>query len=85
MFANEYFSDFSHKIGLASLGATDEEIKKLGTIYWYIIEWGMCYNKHGEKKVIGAGLMGSVIECEFSCSDKANVLPFDIDLILSDP
>ena len=81
MFANQYFSDFSQRIGLASLGATDAELKRLATIYWYTIEWGLCYDANGEKKVMGAGLMGSVIECEHSVSGKAELKPLDIELI----
>jgi hypothetical protein len=37
MFADQYIASISQKIGLMSLGATDEDIKKLGTLYLYII------------------------------------------------
>ncbi len=42
MFADKEVAELSHKIGLISLGASDEEISKLGAIYWYTLEFGAC-------------------------------------------
>ena len=42
MFAHKAFADFSQEIGLASLGADELTVKKLGAIYWFTIEFGMC-------------------------------------------
>ena len=42
IFAHQDFADFSQEIGLASLGASEAEIKKLAALYWYTLEFGMC-------------------------------------------
>ena len=64
MFANKEFADFSHVIGLASLGASDEDLIRLASVYWYTIEFGICY-EGDQKKVYGAGILGSVGEMEY--------------------
>ncbi|RHY22758.1 hypothetical protein DYB32_009399 [Aphanomyces invadans] len=43
------FADFSHEIGLASLGATDDEIVRLAAVYFISVEFGM-YRRNGELK-----------------------------------
>ncbi len=50
MFADPDFADFSHEIGLASLGASDSDIKRLATCYWFSVEFGIC-QQDGEMKV----------------------------------
>lgn len=77
LFANNDFADFSQEIGLASLAASDEDITKLGSIYWFTIEFGLCLQEN-QRKIYGAGVLSSPSEIEWSMSDKPEMLPFDL-------
>jgi phenylalanine-4-hydroxylase len=55
------FKELSHKIGLISLGASDEEIAKLGALYWYTLEFGAC-KENGKNLGYGAGIASSIGE-----------------------
>ena len=70
MFANKDFADFSQEIGLASLGASEIEINRLAAIYWFTIEFGMCFDRFGNKKAYGAGIMSSFGELAYCVTDK---------------
>lgn len=76
MFAHEDFSAFSQEIGLASLGASELDLKKLAAIFWFTLEFGMC-KENGKVKAYGAGILSSVGELEYCVTDKPKFYPLD--------
>jgi len=76
MFAHKDFAEFSQEIGLASLGASEIDIKRLAAIYWFTIEFGMC-RENGALKAYGAGILCSMGELEYCLTDVPKHYPLD--------
>ncbi|XP_055609594.1 tryptophan 5-hydroxylase 1 isoform X2 [Uranotaenia lowii] len=80
LLANQSFAQFSQEIGLASLGASDDDINKLATLYFFTVEFGLCRQQDGSFKVFGAGLLSSVAELKHAITTPDKIKRFDPDI-----
>ncbi|XP_055914164.1 tryptophan 5-hydroxylase 1 isoform X2 [Eupeodes corollae] len=77
LLANASFAQFSQEIGLASLGASDADIEKLATLYFFTVEFGLCLQPDKSFKVYGAGLLSSIAELTHAIQATDKIKKFD--------
>jgi len=57
-FAHEDFIRLNQAFGRAVIGASAEDVERIGRLYWYTLEFGVV-REEGRLKVYGAGLLSS--------------------------
>jgi phenylalanine-4-hydroxylase len=80
-FTNANFADYSQFVGKGARIADDEQLERLGRLYWFTVEFGLV-EEEGEIKAYGAGLLSSVGELENAFSDNAERRPFDLEEVV---
>ena len=72
MFASPVVCDISQLIGQLSLGATDQQVAMLGSIYWFTIEFRLCKEGDDLTQFYGAGIASSFGEQKNAkeCKDR---------------
>jgi len=83
-FGDERFVALNRAFGEATLRArNDEEVERVGRVYWYTLEFGVVREKN-RVKVYGAGLLSSFGELgRFETEEP--LLPWDVDTIAKTP
>ena len=83
MLANPRFAELNRLMGKAAKRTeSNEEVERLGRVYWYTIEFGVL-REDGEVKAYGAGLLSSYGELEAMA--KAEHRPFDVEAMMDLP
>ena len=76
MLTDPVFCKLMHCIGLASLGASEKQIRHLTKVYFYSVEYGVVY-EGSDIKAFGAGILSSYGELQWMADGKADVVPLD--------
>ena len=81
MLTEPRFAEINRLVGEAAMRTrSPERLEKLGRVYWFTIEFGVC-REDGALKAYGAGLLSSFGELE--AMHKADLKPFDFEAMMS--
>lgn len=78
MITNRAFADFYQKIGEASMNAEGKNRRRLETIYWFTVEFGLINTAEG-LRIYGNGIISSYAEAQHSLTDKVEKRPADLE------
>lgn len=81
-FFSPTYQNFVAYLSRRMLTVDEEMRKKLGSLYWYTIEAGVCW-ENGQRRIYGASQVSSFSEIVYAVSDRPTVLPFDLEKILN--
>ena len=72
------------KMGLASLGASQDELERLAAVYWYTFEVGLV-KYHGQRKILGGAILTSLDECTIALNPESTCVSLTFDEMAADP
>lgn len=86
LLSEPFFCDYLQGLSRIALMYIENEtaIELIARIYWYTVEFGLIV-EDGKLKIYGAGILSSPGESQFSVSEKATHVPFEIQTILDTP
>ncbi|GGY54570.1 phenylalanine 4-monooxygenase [Bacterioplanes sanyensis] len=84
MLTNPSFAAFTEAYGKLGLEANDAQRKFLERLYWFTVEFGLLKTPEG-MRVYGGGILSSIGETQYACSDTPDLRPFNVLDVLRTP
>lgn len=81
MLTNEKFCQFMERFGRLALSLDEALLPHLFRLFWFTVEFGLI-QEDGARKVFGAGIISSPSELAHAVSHEAEVVPFDLEIVL---
>jgi phenylalanine-4-hydroxylase len=81
-FCSPIYQHFVLYLSRKILTVDESTRKKIGSLYWYTIEAGICREK-GERRVYGASQVSSFQEISYAVSDEPKIEPFNLEKIMN--
>jgi len=76
MLCDKDFGELCSYLGRASLNASDEQISKLGNVYWHFVEFGLMWQDK-TRKAFGAAVVSCIDELNNCLDEETKVHDFD--------